>query len=92
MLVGPLELVFSAPGAPPDAPAPALALPPLLPGGPGAGGRLVLGAGAAVAVTGVRGVRLARPLDLPPPPAAYLERMWGGAAPADPSSLDGTRP
>ena len=35
------------------------------------GGRVLLGMGAAVSITGVRGARLGRPLDLPAPPAGY---------------------
>ncbi|KAK9842455.1 hypothetical protein WJX81_000962 [Elliptochloris bilobata] len=70
-----------------------LPLPPLLPEGPGVGGRVLLGTGAAVGVAGVRGARLARPLDLPPPPAGYLAGVWGrrvGAAqPAALGGLDG---
>lgn len=101
--MGPLELAFSAAPslnpaprvAPAAAPQPPLGLPPLLPGGPGARGRVLLGAGAAVAVTGLRGVRLGGALELPPPPPAFLAGVWGrrvgAAAPAPLSSLDGTR-
>lgn len=100
--MGPLELVFTAsssssstPSSPASPPQP-LPLPPLLPSGPGAGGHVVLGTGAAVGITGIRSARLARPLDLPVPTPGFMAGVWGraagAAAPATLGDLDGRRP
>lgn len=59
-------------------------------GSSGTGGRVLLGAGAAVSVAGVRGARLGRPLDLPAPAAGYLAGVWGrSVGEARPAALGG---
>lgn len=51
---------------------------------------MLLRAGAAVSVAGVRGARLGRPLDLPAPVAGYLAGVWGrSVGEARPAALGG---
>ena len=51
---------------------------------------MVLGAGAAVSIAGVRGARLGRPLDLPAPAVGYLAGVWGrSVGEAKPTALGG---